>query len=539
MTDDQLGPETLSTRGVPSSRRGYDKRVIDALLGEARSNWQAMQDEFEALRAAVDEAGGLEYLGKELGAVAREVGAILAAAQEAADGMRTRAREDAERIESEATAGAKQLVEEAERQAFEMRRDAWEAGGGLLEDSMSEAAAIVAQGEDDALLIKAQGEKDAHRHLAAAKKEGDDIIRTARYEADRQLNQAREVAQEIIDRAWATPRPGESMPPDPVTEERRRELLAEIERLRTHRPVETVQVFANEPMPAGKRVEPEAKKPEEGEPDGIDLSDAMAAEVERLRDDAPTETVVIRTGPGTHEFGNEDDVGTLFEALRTTGEMEPVTNEESLPSDPFELRDTLLLPAINAAVRDVKRRIVDLQNVALDALRSTGWEPSAPDIASQMRGVLEPLVAKAGSAGARAAYPLAGIAGAVSDPGDRAGAMGADMAEAFATRLQAVVGDSPGPEQAAAALGRVFRTWRNDDAERWVRAISHAAYHDSLAAALRDGGVATVAGVASPGPCAECPAPTGKSWPAGGAPPEGTELPPAHLECACTIGPGG
>jgi len=536
MADDEIGPEYLTARGVPSSRRGYDKRVIDALLSEARDRWQTLQDKYEKLRATVDASGGLEFLGRELGTIGREVGEILSSAQQAAKGMHTRAREEAERIERESSEAAAGAVAQAEDQAFELRHDAWEAGMDLLDASLVEVERIISVGKDDGLLVRAQAEKDAHRHVSGAEREASDLIRQARHEADRQLNQAREVAQQIIDRA-ATPQhvdaDGESITPDP-TDAHREAMLAEIERLRLERSIDSVEVFSNKPKVQPSHVAPVDKAVD---PDGIDLSDALAAEVHEMR--SKPETIPIRVDPPARMFGTEDDVGTLFEALRTPGEVESVVVEEQLPTDPFELRDQLLLPVINAGVRDVKGCVVDLQNVALDGLRGSGWTPHPPDIGRELGLVLESTIHKAGSAGATAAGPLAGLFGSVSDPGDRAGRLVVSMSAALAGQLAAALEDARGPEEAASAVSLVFRSWRNDEAERWVRSVATAAYHDSLLAAFRSGGIDKVVARSTGALCENCAGPEGLSWRPGREPPNGMAVPPASLGCACTIVPAG
>jgi cell division septum initiation protein DivIVA len=534
MTDERLGPEILSTRGVPSARRGYDKRVIDALLSEAAKHWETLVGEHDALRVSVEESGGLEFLGREMSEVARDVGEILEAAKEAADGMRNRAREDADRLERDSKTEADRVLAEADAQAFDLRSDAWESGMGAIDSAHDEVAGIVEAGKDDALLIRANAEKESHRLVAQAKKEADDLLRTARYEADRQLNQAREVAQQIIDKAWEEETADESMPPDPVSPARRRQLLDEIERLRSQRAIETIEVFSTDPAP---RTQP---APVEVEPDGIDLSDELAAEVEQMRESEPPEVVKIMTSEPV-QFGTDDDVGTLFEALRTTGEVEVVTSEpdeqEPLSTDPFELREQLLVPVVNGGVRDVKRRMVDLQNRALDALRGSGWTPEAPAMMRELRGAVEPMIHKAASAGATAAGPLAGVHGAMSEPGDRAPRLVAEMAASLFGGLSASLDEGGGPEMEAAAVSRIFRDWRTDSGERWVRRIATTAYHDSLLAALSDGGVDRVVGVATGSACDECPGRDGVPWVPGGPPPDGTAVPPANLDCACSFIP--
>lgn len=555
MAEELVGPEYLTTRGIPSSRRGYDKRVVDAVLSEARGHWQQLLDRYHELRQVVEATGGIDFLGKELSEVGRDVGEVLASAQQAADGIRTRSRAEAERIEREAADEAAAVVAEAEQQAFDLRSDAWDGGMELIESIEAEGERIIQAAKDSALLIRAQAEKDAHRHIAGAEREASDLVRQARYEADRQLNQARELAQTIIDRAAAPSfiEPGDTVQVrDPGVERRRDEILGEIERIRLQQNVDSVTVFDNEPKL------PDDDRPYE--PDGIDLSDVLAAEVGELRGDpgdviaadAPNDPAVVTvstTPPGPRHgtvdpardlFGTEDDVGTLFEALRTTGEQPQPVVEEQLPADPFELRDQLLGPVVDEAARDTKRRIVDLQNEALAGLRSTGWEPSPPTVARELGRSLEPLILKAASAGATAAGPLAGLRGSIADPGARAGQVVSGMAASLAGQLAAAIEDATNPELAAEEVSRVFRTWRNEEAERWVGNVAGAAYHDSLLSAMRAGGVDKVRALVGSDPvCAECPGPGGLSWRPGREPPDETKIPPASVTCTCTVVPAG
>jgi vacuolar-type H+-ATPase subunit H len=556
MAEEFVGPEYLTTRGIPSSRRGYDKRVVDAVLSEARGHWQALLDRYTELRQLVESTGGIEFLGKELSEIGRDVGEVLASAQQAAEGIRNRSHQEAERIEREASEEAEAVVAEAERQAFDLRSSAWDDGMDLIQSIEAEGERIIQAAKDSALLIRAQAEKDAHRHIAGAEREASDLVRQARYEADRQLNQARELAQTIIDRAAAPAfiEPGDTVQVrDPGVERRRDEILGEIERIRLQQNVDSVAVFENEP----KLPEPDARP---YEPDGIDLSDVLAAEVGEMRGepdeviapDVPNEPEVVTvstTPPGprhgtpdpAHDlFGTDDDVGTLFEALRTTGEQPQPIVEEQLPADPFELRDQLLSLVVDDAARETKRRIVDLQNEALAGLRSTGWEPNPPTVARELGRSLEPLILKAASAGATAAGPLADLRGAIADPGTRASQVVAGMAASLAGQLAAAVEDASNPELAAEAVSRVFRVWRNDEAERWVENVAGTAYHDSLLSAMRAGGIDKVQALVGSDPaCAECPGPGGLSWRPGREPPDETKVPPASITCTCAVVPAG
>ena len=114
--------------------------------------------------------------------------------------------------------------------------------------------------------------------------------------------------------------------------------------------------------------------------------------------------------------------------------------------------------------------------------------------------------------------------------GARCGSLVQAMAGDLAAQVQAAVAGAAGagPLEVAAAVARVFRAWRGEEAERWVRTVAYAAYHDSLLAGLAVSGVAEVVAVASGLLCPECPAGRGAAWDPAGNPPPGTARPPAH-----------
>lgn len=525
MADDDLGPEGFGTRGIPSARRGYDKRVMDTLVAEAVERWAELKRRYDELSAAVDQAGGREHLSRNLAAVGEEVARILTAAGDAANGLRERARTDAAAIVADAEARAERMRRDAEDDAFVARKDAWETGSDLLDLVRETAAAIIAEAEEDAMLARAEAEKEAHRRLAITRKEQDDILRSARYDLDRQIALARDLAAEMLSTASEDTH---ELLPTPTQDERRRELLAEIERIRAARSIDQVSVLAvQQPLLRREGVhfgELDTQAPE--------LSDAIAAEVQSLADAPPPPVEPARRRPAPSQpFA--DDVGTLFEALRTTSEVDVL---EPDPTDPMALRDRLVLPAHNLGLRELKRRIVDLQNVALDGLRSGGWSADAAGIAADVNPALEPAVQKAAAAGLEAARILAGVRSTKPVGSPRVKRLIATMASDLASQLRTASAGEGGREEVAATVGRVFRAWRTDEAERWMRALVDAAYHDELLGALAGSGF-EVRGVASGAVCAECPAASGIVWDPSGAPPEGLRVPPAHLGCVCTIAP--
>jgi cell division septum initiation protein DivIVA len=561
MPEDTIGPESFSTRGIPTARRGYDRKVVDALVEEAVAAWRALEERHRELVAEVDRSGGMQFLERDLSAISADVKRILDAATAAADGIRARATEDAARVVAEAEAAVAEIraaaradaartQTEADRQAFGLRRDAWDAGMDLLGSVQREVAETLRAAEDEAQVIRADAEKETHRRMAITRREADDIIRNAKFEADRQLNLARELAQEMLDRVQ-----GDKAPVIPTAAERhrRQEIIGELDRLRSERTIEDVTVLPAEPAP-----EPD-DSPEVLfgvlDPQTPSLSDALAAEVGRLRGDEPPAKPprgrkIGRPQPEQApeaeaeepEAGDEraappsgDDVRTLFDALRSTAETEAAV---VLPGDPMELRDRLALPLHNQGLRDVKRRIVDMQNAALDALgASRAWTPDPEAMTAELATALGPIVQKAATAGATAAGALAGIAAPEPVTSGRPAALIKAMAADLGTAIRSALTGGGGPAESSASVSRVFRAWRGDQAERWVRSVTFAAYHDSLVGGLAAAGVATVAGVGSGRPCPSCVGPAGVEWRPGTPPPDGLLVPPAELDCICTVRP--
>ncbi len=113
----------------------------------------------------------------------------------------------------------------------------------------------------------------------------------------------------------------------------------------------------------------------------------------------------------------------------------------------------LLLPLQNAALKEIKRSLVDLQSDALEHLRTDGtWVPSEEFVG-------------------RFHAPYADLAEGITGSKDDGGA-----AEVFSVDLLAAVSGAvrnaresgAGDRQTATDVSRVFRMWRADEAERRV-----------------------------------------------------------------------
>ena len=208
--------------------------------------------------------------------------------------------------------------------------------------------------------------------------------------------------------------------------------------------------------------------------------------------------------------------------------------------DPFALRDRLLLPAQNRALREVKRHLVSSQNAALEALRlDDAWMPDQTLVDGEITGVLAILGEESTAAGIAAAAELLERTDpphpdvAIEDAGPEF--VGA-FVEAASLSLERSRSAGAGKRETSSALSKVFRAWRTDDAERRVRSVSHAAYHRGLLAAFSAMGCDQVRVIPSGRSCIDCDDDS-PPWLIADGPPPGTLVPPASLECSCAVVP--
>ncbi len=135
-------------------------------------------------------------------------------------------------------------------------------------------------------------------------------------------------------------------------------------------------------------------------------------------------------------------------SLRAGGDREPAS-PEGLESDVA----SVLIPLQNAALKDIKRTLVDLQNDALDHLRTdVDWSPRK----TFTNKFKEPFADLAKE-----------ITGAKGD-GRAAKEFGTDLHGAVTGALTKARGSGAGDRQVASSVSRVFRMWRADEAERRV-----------------------------------------------------------------------
>jgi DivIVA domain-containing protein len=212
--------------------------------------------------------------------------------------------------------------------------------------------------------------------------------------------------------------------------------------------------------------------------------------------------------------------------------------------DPFEVRDRLLLPLLNQALRNVKRRLTEEQNMALEELRTNAdWEPVPGPVEKRLRDDTATLVEASYTAGSEAAARLLGteVTGPEAEAGDLAhpsAVLAHALSDAVAGALREAKDAGQGPRQVASTVSKVYRVWRTDEAERNLHRIAAEAYHRGLVGAFRTAGVAATIWRVSGRGCSTCRA-AGEAGAVavGDAFSNGFTIPPAHLDCGCTLLP--
>ena len=513
-----------------------------------------VQKETEAIRRSAEQ-DAITVLGE----AEREAHRIGTAARREAEELLRNARMEAERLVVEAQARHDEIIESARRQA-EAAQERTRALEERRDELMKELTAV------RAALSQFEGELDARRESAGlSEPEPSTSVKV--------LRQAIPQPTESDD-TWE---PGETVrvirppverPPLEPEVPDAEELAAEVERLRrravpqgeapTAAEEPTVMEGPDEPM-AEAAPEPVAEEPDDRV---VEAESEPVVEEEPPADEARdvSEPAEHAAPAETGTSGPPPDVADLFARLRTSptvpdeaaadeaaggepegdiaAEDEAVSTSEPEPSlapsgpDPFELRDRLLLPVTNRALRNVKRQLTEEQNVALEEIRLTdgAWDPSTEELTERVKADLVVLAAESFAAGYSATCELLGEElGRPSTPKtDVASGFAADLAHGLRVVLEEGRAAGQGSRQLGASISRVFRGWRTDEAERRVHDIAHAAYHRGVARTLELAERPVGFVVAGRG-CATCRA-AAEEDPV-------TSVPPLHPGCSCLLVP--
>lgn len=300
---------------------------------------------------------------------------------------------------------------------------------------------------------------------------------------------------------------------------------------------------AEEEQPAGppEGVPPDETPPDEPPDESRDVEAATAPTLDESRD------------PGG--VSSPDDVEGLFARLRDPVDQPASSAETAAPAangreettapvptsaairtmteDPFEVRDELLLPISNRALRNLKRQLTEDQNGALEEIRldEKGWAPDPESLEAGVRPDLVVLAAESFAAGHAAAERFAGTR--LTRPPTPPSELAREFAAALAADLVRAVADgrthAHGGRELGTDVSRVFRAWRTDESERRLRNYSFTAFNLGLAESLAAGGVTDLRWVVSGRGCAVCRDLGGRT--------SFENAPPAHDGCGCTIVP--
>ena len=578
---EQLTPDQITGRSFRSTFRGLDPGEVKDFLAVIAQQVADLVAQRDRLAGRLGEFAERD-LKSEFAAVGLEVTSVLEAARDAADGMRDRATADAARWRSEAMAEAEGERRSARDDAERLRSDAWMTSEELLKQAQSEARRLAETAERDSLSVLGEAEREAHRLTASARRESEDLTRVARMEAERVHAEALARHDEIVESARR--QADASQERARALEQRRQELLAELETLRSslsrmegelderrtrlglsgqeEQPAEAILrvVTPGTDKPDWEpgetvRVVSQRKEKQAAATPASDL-DEVVEDVKRIRSseaalaiepaeqepEPPTEKAPEPEEEAAVE-PSTDELGAIFSRLRgvpPADQSAPEVEEkpkEAPPrtpiraqsaTDPFELQRRLVLPVSNRALRNLKRQLTEMQNQALEGIRVSegSWRPTVEDASQYLRPELVVLLAESFSMGHSAAEELAGrtFVRPHTPARDEVSGMAKDLVEQIATVLGS---DEDGGRERSSALSRVFRAWRTDEAERRVNDLASSAYHDGLAASLTRGGMNTVMIVGGRG-CLRCRE---------AAEEETLHLPPLHPGCTCTLVP--
>ncbi len=346
-------------------------------------------------------------------------------------------------------------------------------------------------------------------------------------------------------------RPPAAEPPEPTAQEMADEVrrmrddttaIEESESAATVEQAEAAQSEPSQPAETQQKLEHDDWRPEE-----LSVLPPAAGGIDdlfrRLRGPAaetavsepvasPPQTPVAEEAPRVEtetpvETAPEDAIGSM------PVETKPGPRATS-QGDPFGLKERLLLPISNRALRSLKRQLTEEQNEVLEHLRlEEAWLPTPKTVAERIRADLVLLAAESFAAGHSAAEELAGRQ--LSRPPTPKRDDAVSFSEALLGDLDEQASLRHHGRQLVNEVSRVFRTWRTDEAERRVADLAGDSYHRGLATSL-DGGVrVTLAGRG----CATCRAAAESSEPTAaagnGAATEST--PPLHPGCTCTLVP--
>jgi DivIVA domain-containing protein len=448
-----------------------------------------------------------------LGESEREAHRLTAAGRREAEDVTRAARMESERLGAEATARHDEIVETARRQA-EAAQERARALEQRRQELMTELETLRSS------LSRMEGELDERRTRldvnVVEEVPEPPAARPSRPDGDTGDNWVPGETVRVIPRRRPTaPAPVQSKDPEDVVEEAMRRRVPDV-------PTPEASKAAAQPEPSHTSV-PEGTEPSDQPPPAAApaTGDEVADIFTRLRG-GPTQP----TAPPVSISSPEPEP----EPEPAAAKPDPKRVRKAATAiDPVELRQRLLLPVSNRALRNLKRQLTEIQNDALEELRTSGgeWEPTSAPMEEQIRPDLVVLLSEAFSMGHTAAEEM--IGSSFPRPPTPARDEAPTLAGGLVEQLRQVMADGTeeGSREVAASVSRVFRGWRTDEAERRVTDLASSAYHDGIRATLA-GSRHKLGWVVAGRGCARC---REVAEDADGA------APPLHPGCGCTLVP--
>ena len=537
---------TIRKGGVDPNEVRVHLEAVAREMGHLENRIHELHEQLsEAQRRAAnpvfDEATLAGALGAQSAAILRsaheEAGRVTAEAQERSAQIfaDTQQRSAEHLIEAQERAAA--LISESESTATQIDHDARLAAERLIDSAKLNGEALIDRAREQGRAIVEQA-NEARRNVLndlAVKRKALHLqieqLRAARDSLSTSIGQLRDQVEGALDAMNAS-------------DDAARTAALESLRLRPATPEPTEEeLLAGTPL---RRVSAPPAPVEVDLPEGVEAAPTKARRVTKVQG-TPAEAPV-----GDDESGT-DVVNEIFARLRKAtleerGASAHVPKKTSTPVEKpatpvdelFRRRDAALDESLAVLTRKVKRALQDDQNIMLERLRdvkamiTTELEDEHAQRARYAEASFDALV-DAAAAGAQFAADEADVSGeavnraAVSD-------CAADLAVTIALALRKRIladGSGDGPDRANAA----YREWRGARVERLCTDAARRAFHIGILAASAG---RTVRFLAAPNdaPCDVCALDAASgARPAGQVFASGSQYPPLHAGCACTVIP--
>ncbi len=231
-------PSDVAQKTFRTAMGGYSRAEVSSYLEGLAAELAGLSEERDRLASRLSQMGEQDT---DFDALSHEIGQILTAAKDAADGLRARAEEEVTRWRSDAEQETTTQRTQAALDSEAMRADAWTVGTQMLQQAEVMATSLVseaqehregllAEAERDALALTGQTERDAHRLQASARREADENLRVAKMESEGMIVAARAEHDSILESANSAAEAAQERAR--ALEVRRNEMLTELESVR-------------------------------------------------------------------------------------------------------------------------------------------------------------------------------------------------------------------------------------------------------------------------------------------------------------------